>query len=74
MTMSPDGSIRFRLTAWYTTILLAGLGLFGIGTWIAVSISVTQAVDQSLRNRVDALKQFMATVPEDEVPEEPVTV
>jgi two-component system heavy metal sensor histidine kinase CusS len=70
MTMSSDGSIRFRLTAWYTAILLAGLGLFGIGTWIAVSISVTKAVDQSLRNRVDALKQFMATVPEDEVPEE----
>jgi len=68
--MASDGSIRFRLTAWYTAILLAGLALFGMGTWIAVSVSVTQAVDQSLRNRVDALKQFLETVPEQEVPDE----
>ena len=68
--MSSDGSIRFRLTVWYTAILLAGLLLFGVGVWIAVSISVTQTVDQSLRHRVEALKQFLETVPEQEIQEE----
>src|ERR1700682_5683469 len=68
--MASNGSIRFRLTAWYTVMLLAGLALFGVGTWIAVSVSVTQAVDQSLRNRVDALKRFLESVPEQELSEE----
>lgn len=68
--MSSDGSIRLRLTAWYTAILFAALALFGMGIWIAVSISVTQAVDQSLRDRIAALQPFMETVPEQEFPEE----
>jgi hypothetical protein len=52
-------SIRFRLTAWFTAALFAGLALFGIVTWVAVSVTVTQAVDQSLANRVEALAGFL---------------
>lgn len=71
MNILGERSIRFRLTLWFTGVLLAGLILFAIGTWIAVSISITQAVDQSLTRRVDALKRFLAEpVPEPELPEE----
>ena len=57
--MMPAGSIRLRLTAWYTATLFAGLAIFGVGAWIAVSISITEAVDHSLRTRVDAVKQYL---------------
>lgn len=67
-------SLRFRLTAWYAAVLLAGLALFGMGTRIAVGISITQAVDQSLADRVEALKRFLeyeaVTVPPADLPEE----
>lgn len=68
--MAWDSSIRFRLTAWYSAMLLGGLILFGIGTWLAVTISVTQAVDQELKSHVDALQRFVQMMPEQELDEE----
>ena len=72
--MLRPASLRFRLSAWYTLVLLACLGLFGLGAWIAVRNSVTHGVDQSLVNRMDRLRQFLeytaAAVPPQEVPEE----
>src|SRR5947207_7548145 len=53
------GSIRFRLTIWFTAALFAGLALFGIVTWVAVSVAVTQSVDRSLDNRIEALSGFL---------------
>src|SRR6266567_5245932 len=52
-------TIRFQMTAWFTAVLFAGLALFGVATWLAVSVTVTQAVDQSLENRMEALAGFL---------------
>lgn len=41
-------SIRARLTAWYSIILLAGLLLFGSGIWLVVSHSLLAALDDGL--------------------------
>jgi heavy metal sensor kinase len=72
--MMADASIRFRLTAWYTAALLAGLALFGVAARVAVSVSMTQAVDHALTERVDALKRFLEyaadAVPRSDLPEE----
>jgi two-component system heavy metal sensor histidine kinase CusS len=64
------GSIRFRLTVWFTAALFAGLALFGIATWVAVSVTVTQSVDQALENRVEALAGFLEYAAKAEAPEE----
>ncbi len=57
--MAIEQSIRFRLTAWYSLMLLSALALFGVGTWIAVSISITEAVDHTLTTRVDSLQRYL---------------
>jgi len=41
-------SIRLRLTAWYSLVLLAGLALFGTGIWMVVSRSLVASLDDSL--------------------------
>ncbi len=41
-------SIRLRLTAWYSLVLLAGLALFGTGIWLVVSRSLVASLDDSL--------------------------
>ena len=68
------GSIRFRLTIWFMAALFAGLALFGIATWVAVSVTVTQSVDRSLDNRIAALAGFLeytaSAVSPEELPEE----
>src|SRR5262252_189961 len=51
-------------------MLLGGLVLFGAGTWIAVSVSITQQVDQELRSQIDALRRFVEMVPDEELGEE----
>ena len=33
-------SIGARLTLWYSTVLLTGLALFGIGVWVVVNHSL----------------------------------
>jgi hypothetical protein len=41
-------SIRMRLTAWYSIILLAGLLLFGCAIWLVVSHSLMASLDDGL--------------------------
>jgi heavy metal sensor kinase len=41
-------SIRARLTAWYSVVLLAGLTLFGAGIWLMVSHSLRASLFETL--------------------------
>jgi heavy metal sensor kinase len=41
-------SIRARLTAWYSLVLLAGLTLFGAGIWLLISHSLRASLDDTL--------------------------
>jgi len=52
-------SIRFRLTAWYGAVLLAGLILFGFGSWFAMRSSLYDSADHELRERIRGVKDFM---------------
>ena len=46
--MTAHWSIRARLTAWYSLVLLAGLTLFGAGIWLMVSHSLRASLDETL--------------------------
>ena len=52
-------SIRFRLTSWYFAVLALGLSAFGMAAWFAMSASLHNAIDDSLRDRVQGVKRFM---------------
>lgn len=52
-------SIRFRLTAWYSTVLALALAIFGLFTWFAVREILFQAVDDTLADRVEGVRRFM---------------
>lgn len=52
-------SIGFRLTAWYSAVLLTALSLFGIGSWFAVRGLLFHAVDKELRARAEGVRGFM---------------
>jgi heavy metal sensor kinase len=41
-------SIGARLTFWYSLVLLAGLSIFGVGIWLAVSHSLRGSLDEIL--------------------------
>jgi two-component system, OmpR family, sensor kinase len=41
-------SIRFRLTLWYTTILIVVITLFGVTVWSTLALSLTRQIDQRL--------------------------
>jgi signal transduction histidine kinase len=45
-------SIRLRLTAWYSAVLLLGLALFGFGMWWALEQRLIAGVDTGLAQRV----------------------
>jgi heavy metal sensor kinase len=53
------GSIGLRLTVWYAGILAAALGAFSIGVWLAVEHSLYHAIDESLRDRVQGVREFI---------------
>lgn len=53
------GSIRVRLTAWYLTMLAAGLALFGVGSWFAMRASAFDAIDDELVDRIHGVEKFM---------------
>ena len=53
------GSIRFRLTIWYLTILALGLGVFAVGNWFAMRNSAFHAIDDSLEDRIRGVLKFM---------------
>ena len=46
--MTAHWSIRARLTAWYSVVLLAGLTLFGAGIWLVISHSLRASLDETL--------------------------
>ena len=46
--MTAHWSIRARLTAWYSVVLLAGLTLFGAGIWLLISHSLRASLDETL--------------------------
>jgi heavy metal sensor kinase len=52
-------SIRFRLTAWYSTVLALALAVFGLFTWFAVRGILFHAVDETLADRVAGVHRFM---------------
>jgi two-component system heavy metal sensor histidine kinase CusS len=48
--------IRIRLTLWYFFALLAGLLVFGVGTWLALEHRLISNVDERLEQRVRGLQ------------------
>ena len=52
-------SIRFRLAAWYATVLALGLMAFGALSWIAVRHVLFHTVDETLHDRVEGVRRFM---------------
>lgn len=52
-------SIRFRLTAWYSTVLALSLAAFGLFTWVTVQRVLFHAIDETLADRVKGVQTFM---------------
>jgi heavy metal sensor kinase len=52
-------SIRVRLTAWYSVVLLLGLALFGMGMWLALEQRLIAGVDTRLAQRVQGLRSAL---------------
>ena len=52
-------SIRLRLTAWYSVVLLLGLALFGLGMWWALEQRLIAGVDTRLAQRVQGLRSAL---------------
>jgi heavy metal sensor kinase len=52
-------SIRVRLTAWYSAVLLLGLALFGLGMWWALEQRLIAGVDTRLAQRVQGLRSAL---------------
>lgn len=52
-------SIGARLTLWYASMLAVALLLFGGGVWFALEHSLFHAVDESLHDRVEGIRQFI---------------
>ncbi len=66
--MTAHWSIRARLTAWYSVVLLAGLTLFGAGIWLLISHSLRASLDDTLAQHA----QGVITVLQSEVrPDKP---
>src|ERR1017187_6505445 len=53
-------SIRLRLTAWYSVVLLLGLVLFGFGVWFALYARLVAGLDTRLAQRVQGLRSAVA--------------
>jgi heavy metal sensor kinase len=53
-------SIRFRLAAWYFVSLALILTLFGLGAWFAMRVSVREALDHDLKQRIHDVRGFIA--------------
>jgi heavy metal sensor kinase len=52
-------SIRFRLTIWYSAVLLLGLVLFGIFLWFAMGRELFGEIDVALQGRVHGLEEYL---------------
>lgn len=52
-------SMGSRLTLWYAGVFGLALLCFGLGIWFALRHSLYEAVDESLRDRVEGVRQFI---------------
>ncbi len=52
-------SIRFRLTVWYSAVLLLGLVLFGLSIWFALDNFLIRSVDLRLTQRIEGLQKVL---------------
>jgi heavy metal sensor kinase len=52
-------SIRLRLTAWYSSVLLLGLALFASGMWLALEQRLIAGIDARLAQRVQGLRSAL---------------
>jgi heavy metal sensor kinase len=52
-------SIGFRLAAWYSLVLAAGLAVFSVAAWFGMRASLFHAYDDELRDRVKGVQKFM---------------
>ncbi|MBV8572754.1 MAG: HAMP domain-containing histidine kinase [Acidobacteriaceae bacterium] len=55
----PQSSIRFRLTAWYSLALGAGLALFGVSVWASMRESLLSDVNRTLAERAHSVQLFV---------------
>ncbi len=52
-------SIRLKLTFWYSLLLLAGLAVFGISSYLYAGAMLFQNLDLSLRNESEWLREIL---------------
>ena len=52
-------SIGSRLTLWYGGVLGLAIAVFGLGVWFSMQHSLYEAVDESLRDRVEGVRRFI---------------
>jgi heavy metal sensor kinase len=52
-------SIRFRLTIWYSVVLLGALATFGIAAYLYTGEMLSQNLDLSLRNETEWLREIL---------------
>ena len=54
-------SIGLRLTAWYSSVLLVGVALFGCAMWLAVRQSLLASLDDMLHSHVEGAVRLLDT-------------
>ncbi len=59
--LAPWQSIRFRLTAWYTGILMVTFALAGVFILFAVRDAAEETIDNDLRARLAAVREYLPT-------------
>lgn len=52
-------SIRLRLTVWYTLVLLAALGVFGVASYVYTGEMLSQNLTLSLKNETEWLREIL---------------
>jgi len=52
-------SVRFRLTLWYAAILALTFAAAGLGVWFTIRDSIHDTVDQDLRSRLRAMRDYL---------------
>lgn len=56
---SPWGSVRFRLTVWYSLALAAALLLFAVAIWLSMWHSLQRDLDGTLSERMRSIESFL---------------
>jgi two-component system, OmpR family, heavy metal sensor histidine kinase CusS len=52
-------SIRLKLTAWYFTVLLGTIAVFGMAAFLAMRKGIETSVDEGLRDQAEAIEKLM---------------